>query len=361
MPLFIIYGCNSDNNSSTISGNIDENSKKTIFLIEADSNSQPIIIDSTYSDNGSFSFTREVFIPNINFLQVKDHRGNFPFILEKGNINIELYKDSIPTSTSYGTKSNDSFMEYKFTTKTFINTINSIRKEMQEASVLNDTLVYLDLQEELSGTNDQIKSYELDFIKKNKDSYISVLILERFLNSKSISKDSAKKYFTNFTKRVTNSPSGINLNQLLKVTEKPVKIGLLAPIFSGPKPDGEIFNLDENLKKITLIDFWASWCKPCRIQNPGLVNMYNRFNKKGLQIVSVSLDKNKDQWIKAINDDGLSWDQHISNLMFWKEPIAVLYNVTAIPATFLLDSNGVILEKNLRGIQLEKKIEELLQ
>ena len=358
--LFLIYSCDSDNNSSTIIGKLDNTSKTKIFLIEADSNNQPIIIDSTNSIDGSFSFKREVFIPNINFIQVKDYNGNFPFVLEKGNINIELYKDSLPFSTSYGTKSNDSFMEYKTKTKAYINTLNSIQKEMQGASFRKDTLLYLDLQEEINDISDQIKNYELDFIKLNNDSYISVLILERFLNSKLISQDSAKKHYNNFTKRVINSPSGININQILKTPKEPAKIGEIAPNFYGPKPNGDIFYLNENLKEITLIDFWASWCKPCRIANPGLVNIYNKYKNKGFQIISVSLDRDKNQWVKAINDDGLFWDAHVSNLMFWKDPIAVLYKVNAIPATFLLDSNGKIIEKNLRGIQLENKIHELL-
>ena len=358
--LIVIYSCDSDNNSSIIIGKLDKTSKTKIFLIEADSNNQPIIIDSTNSIDGSFSFKREVFIPNINFIQVKDYSGNFPFVLEKGNINIELYKDSLASSTSYGTKSNESFMEYKIKTKAYISTLNSIQKEMQEASFKKDTLLYLDLKEEITDISDQIKKYELEFIKFNNDSYISVLILERFLISKLISQDSAKKHYNNFTKRVINSPSGININQILKTPKEPAKIGEIAPNFNGPKPNGDIFYLDQNLKKITLIDFWASWCKPCRIANPGLVNMYNKYKNKGLQIISVSLDRDKNQWVKAINDDGLFWDAHVSNLMFWKDPIAVLYKVNAIPATFLLDSNGKIIEKNLRGIQLENKIHELL-
>ena len=88
--------------------------------------------------------------------------------------------------------------------------------------------------------------------------------------------------------------------------------------------------------------------------------MYNKYKDKGLKIISVSLDRDKNQWIQAINDDGLYWDAHVSNLMFWKDPIAVLYKVNAIPATFLLDENGKIIEKNLRGIQLQNKISELL-
>jgi len=136
-------------------------------------------------------------------------------------------------------------------------------------------------------------------------------------------------------------------------------VGQLAPEFEGPSPDGNSFALKSNLGKITIIDFWASWCRPCRVENPNLVQLYRKNRNKGLSIVGVSLDKDKNKWIKAIEDDGLTWS-HVSNLQFWNDPIAKLYKVTAIPATFVLDENGVIIAKDLRGIELYNKVEELL-
>ncbi len=110
---------------------------------------------------------------------------------------------------------------------------------------------------------------------------------------------------------------------------------------------------------MTIIDFWASWCRPCRIENPNLVKLYLENKNRGLNIVGVSLDKEKNKWVRAIEDDGLVWD-HVSNLMFWNDPIAKLYKVSAIPATFVLDKNGVIVARDLRGMELYKKVEELL-
>ena len=111
--------------------------------------------------------------------------------------------------------------------------------------------------------------------------------------------------------------------------------------------------------KVTIIDFWASWCRPCRIENPNLVRLYKRMHDKGLEIISVSLDKSKASWIQGIEDDGLIWND-VSNLKYWKEPVALLYGVSAIPKAFILDENGVIVAKDLRGAQLDAKIEELL-
>jgi len=135
----------------------------------------------------------------------------------------------------------------------------------------------------------------------------------------------------------------------------------VAPKFEGPTPSGDILSLDEALGKVTLVDFWASWCKPCRIENPNIVSVYQDYKDKGFKVLGVSLDKpnQKDRWIKAIEDDNLTWN-HISNLQYWEEPIARLYGISSIPAAFLLDEDGRIVAKDLRGQALRNKVDELL-
>ena len=117
--------------------------------------------------------------------------------------------------------------------------------------------------------------------------------------------------------------------------------------------------LNEVMGKVTIVDFWAAWCKPCRAENPNVVRVYNKYKDQGLSILGVSLDRNANDWKKAIEDDGLAW-HHVSNVQYFDE-IAKLYNVDAIPATFILDENGIIVAKDLRGASLDAKIGELLQ
>jgi len=129
--------------------------------------------------------------------------------------------------------------------------------------------------------------------------------------------------------------------------------------FEAPTPEGEMLSLEDAMGKLTLIDFWASWCRPCRMENPNVVSVYNDYKDKGFNIISVSLDKTKKSWEKAIADDNMNW-YHVSNLKYWQEPVAVEWGVRSIPATYLIDENGIIVAKNLRGSALRKKVDEIL-
>lgn len=139
-----------------------------------------------------------------------------------------------------------------------------------------------------------------------------------------------------------------------------LETGVKAPLFAQQNTEGTDVKLADFVKgkKLVLIDFWASWCGPCRKENPNVVALYNEYKAKGFDILSVSLDSKKADWLKAIADDQLSWT-HVSDLGGWKNQVAQLYNVSAVPQTFLLNGNGVIVAKNLRGEELRKKVEEI--
>ena len=136
----------------------------------------------------------------------------------------------------------------------------------------------------------------------------------------------------------------LNLEEIEEGKESP-GVSDIAPDFKAPTPGGELMSLYETKKKFTVIDFWASWCKPCRDQSPELVELYNTYQSKGMTIMSVSLDKNSDNWIQAIKKDNLNWN-HVSNLKHWQDPIAEEYNVRSIPELFLIDNFGVVLARS---------------
>ena len=148
-----------------------------------------------------------------------------------------------------------------------------------------------------------------------------------------------------------------------RMVMKPVKVGTgigdEAPDIVMNGIDGKTMKLSSLRGKLVLIDFWASWCGPCRAENPNVVALYKELHAKGLNIIGVSLDKDAAKWKEAIAKDGLTWPQ-ISNLKYWDEPIAKQYNVESIPATFILDANGTVVAKDLRGAELKAKVTELL-
>jgi len=136
-------------------------------------------------------------------------------------------------------------------------------------------------------------------------------------------------------------------------------IGALAPDLAFENPDGKIMKLSDLKGKVVLLDFWAAWCRPCRMENPNVVKAYKQFHDKGFEVFSVSLDRDKASWVKAIQDDGLIWPYHVSDLGHWQSKAAKIYGVSSIPATFLIGRDGRIIAKNLRGAALENALKEL--
>lgn len=140
---------------------------------------------------------------------------------------------------------------------------------------------------------------------------------------------------------------------------KPLSIGQMAPDFGSLTPDGEEVKLSDLRGQYVLLDFWAAWCGPCRQENPNIVAQYHRFKDKGFTVLGVSLDRDRDAWLKAIEDDKLEWTQ-ISDLKMWDSEAGRLYNISAIPASFMIDPDGKIIGKNLRGPALKQFLEKNL-
>ena len=352
----LILSC-SNNNSFTINGNIDALDNTKVYILQADQNNQPYIKDSTTVMSNEFSFKGVSATPQISYMQIEGVNGYVLTILENGLIEADLYKDSISKSQVYGTKSNDDFIKYKLETKSLVENMNSISYEAQDAIMNGDVETAMKLEKDYSLKEREVLLYEWDFITDNLDSYMSALLLEVFMVENKVNKDSIIDVYESLSNRIKVSDVGKNIADLLSQYEDPIEVGEVAPDFTAPSIDGSNVTLSEELAKnsVTLLDFWAAWCRPCRIENPNLVRLYKSYNDSRFNIIRASLDRTKEQWEQAIEDDNLLWTQ-VSNLNFWNDPIARRYSIRAIPQSYLISNEGVVIGKNLRGNDLEEKI-----
>jgi peroxiredoxin len=237
---------------------------------------------------------------------------------------------------------------------------------MQAAQQKNDTVTMNRLNKEFMGIQKETVAANEKYITDSPKSFLSILLVEGMFNQQS---DAAKitAFYDALDSDIKATKPGKRVAKKIaelkkyKDSQKKTEVGQIAPDFSAKNPEGKIVSLKQSLGKLTIIDFWASWCRPCREGNPAMVALYNEYHPKGLNIIGVSLDKEgaAKEWKDAIAKDQLAWI-HVSNLKFWDEPISKLYAIQSIPTAYLLDANGRIIAKDLQGEALKKKVAELL-
>ena len=355
--VIVLYSC-SNKTEFTLSVSSDIDSDEMAYLVQYKEN-VPVLKDSMSVVDGKFVFSDSIVVPEMHYIFFKNIKGNIPVVLEPGNINITLYKDSIRSSKITGTKSNDDFKLYIDQSSSLINELNNIQNEINYNIALNDSLLVDDLEKQFVDMRNKLTDYEFNFMKDNNDSYITALILQRMVFERSIDYDQADSIMNTFDQslKLTSPYTAVEKiieNFKLSNTEAP-RIGSFAPKFSGPGLNGEVISLDGINTKYILIDFWASWCAPCRVENPGLAELLTRYSKDDFSILGVSLDMNMASWKKAIEMDGIESWIHISNLKYFNDPIAKLYDISAegIPSSFLLNPERKIIARNIKGEDLE--------
>ena len=326
----------------------------------------PIATDTAIVYNGSFTFKGQIEGTEMRSLTIDGVNGQTTLLLEAGNIEVVVYKDSIYKSTVKGSFNNAVFNDYKKQYKDKIDDLTFLKRSLIESQT--DPIISNSLKKEMDSLAIEFKNFGFNFIKANTNADFSLLLLNSVIDQKGFDLTLASEAYDQIDnsvkiKTTNNQIISNRIKTKIKSAKKSelVMIGKIVPNFSAPNPQGKLIELNKIKGKVTIIDFWASWCKPCRVENPNLVKLYNEYHSKGLEIISVSLDREaqKDFWIKAIEKDQLNW-YNISNLKFWQEPIAKLYGVNSIPATFIIDENGILIAKKLRGPQLDQKIKELL-
>ena len=302
--------------------------------------------------NGSFEFTGNVSEPTGAYIMVIGQRGAIPFMLENANITISAGQAGLTVTGSEGQKIYDQFMAINATAQ---QEAMKLQQEFQAAN--GDQAKIQAIQEAYAKLMTDVQAKETELIKANPDSYVSAFVIASGMGQ--MEYEQLKERYNLLGEKAKAGAQGKAIAAQIAKLES-TAIGQIAPNFTISTPEGESISLYDIKGKVKLIDFWASWCGPCRGENPHVVEIYKEYHPKGLEIFGVSLDNNKEAWVKAIADDGLVW-KHGSDLKGWQSAPAQLYSVTGIPHTVLLDENNKIIAKNLRGDELKQKIAELLK
>ncbi|UKJ09060.1 TlpA disulfide reductase family protein [Solitalea lacus] len=333
--------------------------KKVYLLQQNPATGKVDTLSKTLSSAGAFQLKGSVQAPDIQFLGVQDAKGR-PVLLfvENSKMSINGSVDDLSSITVTGSKTHDEYVKYTKLTSGINEQQKQLGNQYSEARKSNDKAKMDEIASKYDALDAEKSKITKDFASQNLQSYVTP-----FLLMQNVGDENAIEYnamYEKFPSKIKESASAKSLKKRIDALLK-TAVGQQAAMFTAKTPEGKDLSLKEVLStgKYTMIDFWASWCGPCRAENPNVVKLYEKYHAKGFNILGVSLDRDGEKWKKAIADDKLTWN-HVSDLKYWQSEYAAMYGVQAIPATFLLDANGKIVGKNLRGEELAKKLEELL-
>lgn len=314
-------------------------------------------LDTAVLDNtGKFSFTGLIDEKAVLFLNFGDYKSVYMVVDNntKNTLNISIQGNQITYSDEKETETNElskiANLISEFNAK-YLAQMAVFQDKTQPVTARNNAKIQMDMIEgewsekqsqQLKKTNSLIgKIFAIEMLKVKADKATEEKTLAEVNNAKA-----QNKWFQYYTPQAQK--------------RLPLAIGAKAPDFTLQTPEGDTLSLSDLKGKYVLIDFWASWCRPCRAVNPYLVSLYSQYKDKGIEFLGVALDNNKSRWVGAIAQDGLKWKQ-VSDLKKWGSYVVPLYNVKSIPANVLIDENGVIVAKDLHGAYLGKKIESVLK
>ncbi len=351
----IIASCSSEPHY-TIKGNI-EGSDSVTFVLQKREAGAIVNIDSAISKKGSFKMKGTVVYPDMVQLVAVNTMQRVSFYIENSDISINGKLDSLFNAVITGSKTEDEYQSFIDSNKPLSEKYSSLYAEYQSARQTNNTEEIARIEKEAEKIQADMTQLEKDFVKNNPSSFVTPSILRSL--SYEMDATEIEEALNALNADVAQSPVAQDLMARAQVM-KAVAVGQKAPDFTMNDVDGNPVALSSKIgAKVLLIDFWAAWCNPCRQENPNVVKVYKEFHKKGFDVFGVSLDRSKEDWVKAIADDHLTWT-HVSDLQYWNNSAAKLYAVNAIPANFIIDENGIIIARNLRGEGLYNKVSEIL-
>ncbi len=336
----------------TISGNVTGINDGPVKLTSSQDANQVIATGTITA--GKFELNGVLPEPGLFWLTMATEQPVYIYV-ENSNILVKGSKSDIKNIKIEGSSAHKDFDEFQDIFNPLIGNLNAIAAQMQKAddgsSMKNDLMIQYDSA--VHQINRQVDKY----IVAKKNSYVSPFVL--FVTAQ-LSQDYQvmESRYNLLSENVRNSNIGKSLSEFIAYN-KVGTVGTMALDFVQNDTADNPVSFSSFKGKYVLVDFWASWCRPCRIENPNIVKVFNKFQSKNFTVLGISLDKDKDAWVKAIHKDNLQWT-HVSDLAFWSNAVAQMYRVQSIPQNFLVDPSGKIVAKDLHGEALEKKLCELL-
>ncbi|WP_442589700.1 redoxin domain-containing protein [Pedobacter sp. AW31-3R] len=356
-------------NGYTITGQVGKLNKpaKAYLMVIKDGKQQ---MDSVFMNNGKFEFKGTVSSPSEANIRVK-HDGQPDDPIKRNSYDIRalfvgneritvVAKDSVKNSVISGSALNAENEKVTAFLKPIYAQYELLNKEYaaQPEAKKQDQSYIQTLEDRTKVIEKEIYEAKMAYIGKNPDKHMALMAFNSLLGP-DFDVPVMEKTFASLNEPLRTSYMGKEVEAKIQKVKK-TKEGVEATDFAQPDVDGKMVKLSDYRGKYVLIDFWASWCAPCRRENPNLVKAYEQYKGKGFEILGVSMDKASDKakWLKAIQDDKLSWKQ-VGDLKGWDNEAGLLYDVKAIPMNFLIDPSGKIVAKYLRGEELNKKLEEI--
>jgi thiol-disulfide isomerase/thioredoxin len=343
-----------------ISGTIINANQDSIFLLRnTGNNSFETFGQSALDKNGNFLIQADIPYSDYYILKLSDGQS-LNIVLRKSE-ELKVYADgtNLFNHTNF-VGSDDSKLMNEFLKLNFI-----YQQQLDSARMIvrNDPSKQREVNQSFQGVHQQFVQNRTNFIQQNIQSPALIVTLNSFNMEQEFEayEQVVKALKASYPDSPTVQDIAKNLDALSKKfgPKKPLGPGSEVPDIVMANPEGVDLSLSDYKGKIVLIDFWASWCGPCRQENPNVVKLYNKYKDAGFDIFSVSLDRQKERWVAAIEQDKLTWDGHVSDLKGWQNVAAQAYGVTGIPFTVLLDKEGKVISTNLRGFQLEKTLESI--